>query len=142
MYIKEELVYNKQTGELVGSTNLGAINQHLTEFEQSTLESDSATTATQTPQTCTVVGSHAQPPLAKTMPVMMVRGLLTNLQFPYAQFPCHNLAGDQMYDPLWEAVIHIENIGLKVSIHYIIATIVLQVLALTRDGASVNHQFI
>ena len=99
MHIKEELVYNKQTGELVGFTNLGAINQHLIEFEQSvTLEPDSATaTVTQSS-----VGS--QHSLAKSMLVMMVRGLLTNLQFPYVQFPCTNLTGEQIYDPFWEAV--------------------------------------
>ena len=115
IYIKEELVYNKQTGELVGFTNLGTINQQLSEFEQSiqsVSESDPTTTTTQSPQTA--VGSYAQPSLAKTMLVMIVRGLLTNLQFPYAQFPCHNLTGDQMYDPFWEAVMRIENIGLKV----------------------------
>ena len=91
MYIKEELVYDKQTGELVGFTNLGAINQHLIEFEESVTSQSDSDTATQP-----LVGS--QPPLAKSMLVMMVRGLLTNLQFPYAQFPCSNLMGEQMYN--------------------------------------------
>lgn len=121
MYIKEELVYDKQTGELVGFTNLGAINQHLIEFEESVTSQSDSDTATQPS-----VGS--QPPLAKSMLVMMVRGLLTNLQFPYAQFPCSNLTGEQMYNPFWEAVMRIENVGLKV-------------LAVTCDGASVNHRF-
>ena len=48
---------------------------------------------------------------------MIVRRLLTNVQFPYVQFHCASLTGAQMYDPFWEAVMHIENIGLKVWIH-------------------------
>ena len=144
MYIKGELVYNKQTGELVGFTNLGTISQHLSEFEQSTQsvsESDPTTTTTQSPQTA--LGSYAQPSLAKTMLVMMMRGLLTN-----SQFPCHNSTGDQMYDLFWEAVMHIENIGLGIIVKQYaiyttsyIAKIILQVLAVTCDDASVNHRF-
>ena len=34
MHIKEDLVYDKHTGELVGFTNLGSINQHLQAFEK------------------------------------------------------------------------------------------------------------
>ena len=32
MYIKDELVYDKQTGELTEFTNLGAINQQIAEL--------------------------------------------------------------------------------------------------------------
>ena len=110
MYIKEELVYDKQTGELIGFTNLVAINQQIAEFEQSVISSDSHIV------TLPAV-AESQSPLAKTMLMMMVRGLLTNLQFPYVQFPCANLTGEQMYDPFWEAVMRIENIGLKVWIY-------------------------
>ena len=35
MHIKEDLVYNKHTGELVGFVNLGDINTHLLKYEQS-----------------------------------------------------------------------------------------------------------
>ena len=35
MYIKEDLVYNKHSGEMVGFTNLGSINDHLADFERS-----------------------------------------------------------------------------------------------------------
>ena len=33
MYIREDLVYEKQTGKLIGFTNLGEINNHLLAFE-------------------------------------------------------------------------------------------------------------
>ncbi len=53
-------------------------------------------------------------PVAKTMLVLMVRGLITKLEFPYAQFPCCDVTGDQMFDSFWEAVRHLEIVGLKV----------------------------
>ena len=34
-HIREDLVYDKQTGALVGFANLGNINQHLQQDEQS-----------------------------------------------------------------------------------------------------------
>ena len=97
MYIKEDLVYNKHSGEMVGFTNLGSINDHLADFERSLTR-----------------GHESNLSLAKTMVVFMVRGLFTSLQFPYVHFACTNLCRDQMYDPLWEAIWRIENCGLKV----------------------------
>ncbi len=68
-------------------------------------------------------------PLAKTMLVFMVRGLISKLQFPYAQFPCRSLKGDQMFQPFWEAVRRLETVGLKV-------------LAVTFDGAAPNRRLV
>ncbi|KAL5502932.1 hypothetical protein EMCRGX_G009790 [Ephydatia muelleri] len=96
MYIKEDLVYNKHSGEMVGFTNLGSINDHLADFERSLTR-----------------GHESNLSLAKTMVVFMVRGLFTSLQFPYVHFACTNLCRDQKYDPLWEAIWRIENCGLK-----------------------------
>lgn len=70
MHIKEDLVYDKHTGELIGFTNLGEINSHLK--LQYSLEEQTSVTS-------------------------MVRGLFSALQFPYTQFPCANLSGDLMY---------------------------------------------
>lgn len=71
MYIKEDLVYNKHTGQLIGFASLGDANDHLLAFERSVVE-----------------GQSEQIELAKTMVVFMVRSLLTPFRFPYAQFPC------------------------------------------------------
>ena len=89
MHIREELVFNKHCGKLVGFSNLGCINSHLSRFEEaleSEEESDSAT------------------PLAKSMTVFMVRGLFSNLKFPYAMFPCAKLVGEQLVPIFWECV--------------------------------------
>ena len=97
MYIHEDIVYDKHSGAMIVFTNLGEINEYLAAFEKSKLEH-----------------KPKCPDPAKTMMVFMVRGLFNSLQFPYAQFPCANLSGDMLYDPFWEAVMRIENCGLKV----------------------------
>lgn len=111
MHVKEDLVFSKHTGSLIGFTNLGNINDLLTEYER-LLDSD----------------QESSPPLAKSMLVFFVRGLFTNFQFPYAQFACKSLSGDLLFNPFWEAVYRLERMGLKV-------------IAATADGASPNRKF-
>jgi len=52
-----------------------------------------------------------------------------DLEFPYAQFPCKNLTGDELYPIVWEAIQWLELCGFKV-------------LATICDGVANNHQFI
>ncbi len=66
--------------------------------------------------------------LSKTMLVVMVRGLFTCLQFPYAQFACSSVTGDQLFNPFWESVMRLERCGFMV-------------VAATADGASPNRTF-
>ena len=99
MYIKEDLVYNKHDGRLVGFANLGDINNHLTRFEQQ-LESNNST-----------------PALAKTIVAFMVKGLFSSLRFCYAQFPCCTLVGEQLFTLFWETVFRLERLGFKVMLH-------------------------
>ena len=115
MYIKEDLVYNKHTNALVGFTNLSNINNHLLTFQRSSLDDTS--------------NGGSDQLLAKTMTVMMVQGLFSNLEFPYVQFPCNKMTGDLLFQPFWEAVRRIEFLGLKV-------------IAVTADGASTNWHLI
>ena len=99
MYIKEDLVYNKHDGRLVGFANLGDINNPLTRFEQQ-LESNNST-----------------PALAKTIVAFMVKGLFSSLRFCYAQFPCCTLVGEQLFTLFWETVFRLERLGFKVMLH-------------------------
>ena len=94
MHVREDLLYDKHKGELIGFTNLGDINDA---YEKA------------------VSGDQEPPSLAKSVPVFMVRGLFTKLQFAYAQFPCSSLAGEKLFKPFWDAVCRIETCGLKVS---------------------------
>ena len=38
------------------------------------------------------------------MLVLMVCGLCSSLSFPYVQFPCNQVSGDQLYNPFWEGL--------------------------------------
>ena len=66
--------------------------------------------------------------LAKSMLVLMVRGLFSKLQFAYATFPCASLSGCQLYPIFWEAVERLERCGFRV-------------LGCTCDGLSANWCF-
>ena len=65
MHIREDIVFDKHSGAMIGFTKLGDINDHLLQFERSLTEDQPS-------------------PLAKSMMVFMVWGLFSKLQFPYA----------------------------------------------------------
>ena len=67
-------------GALKGFINVGDINSHLAKFEQS-LDNEEIRTS-----------------LANSMLVFMVRGLLSNLEFPYAQFLCIIIQNEFLHD--------------------------------------------
>jgi hypothetical protein len=100
MHIKEELVYNKHSGKLLGFVDLGNINNHLVRFEESICEDNDG----------------AIPPLANSMVVFMLKGLFSSFQFTYTQFPCARLTGEQLFNIFWESVFRLERIGFKVNL--------------------------
>lgn len=108
--VKEDLIYEKHSGELIGFVNIGEINNQLLDYEQICLKDE-----------------H-KPQLASHMLVFMVRGILSDLKFPYAQFSCTSITGDQLYSLVWGCVRRLEAAGLKV-------------LATTCDGGSSNRKF-
>lgn len=61
--------------------------------------------------------------VATYMLVFMIRGLFTNLEFVFAQFPANGLIGDTIFPIVWEAIRNIEECGLRV-------------MFVTADGAS------
>jgi len=67
----KDLIYDKNEGTLIGFSNLGKINNHLTNNLNGELQSISD--------------------IAGTMLVIMVRGLVSKLNFPYAQFAVYQL---------------------------------------------------
>ena len=114
MYVKEDIVYNKHTGQLISSflkfslaafigqllgfVDMGKINNHLLLFEKQ-LASDS---------------DIDSPPLAKTTMVFMVKSLFSSFRFAYVQFPCASVSGDLLYQPFWKAVFRLERMDIKV----------------------------
>lgn len=110
--IKEDLAYNKHSGELIGFVNVTDINHHLSAFEQH----------------CKNDVESSRHNLATHMLVFMVRGLFSTLEFPYVQFPVESSTGDVLHPLVWRCVEHLEIIGLKV-------------LAVVCDGATPNRKF-
>ena len=104
MYVKEGLVYNKTTGTLVGFIDLGDINNLLHES-----------------------ASSERRPIAKTVAVFMVRGVFSDLEFPYAVFPAVSLSGSDLYSLMWEAIGRLTMNGYRVH-------------AVTADGAKPNRK--
>ena len=107
--VKEGLVYNKESMEIIGFVNVADISEHLHAYERSCNQDD----------------CYPKPQIATHTLMFM---LFSGLCFPYAQFPCTYLSGDQLYPLVWECVSHLEMIGFKV-------------LAMTADGASCNRKF-
>ena len=81
-------------GEFIGYTDLRDINTHIAKFEAQ-LES----------------GTAPAKPLAKSMLVFMVQGLNSGLQFPYVQFPCDSLRGDQLFHLVWKVIGRLQRFG-------------------------------
>lgn len=96
MHVKENLVFDKHSGRLIGFVDLGDVNDHLLAFERA------------------LKGKEDVRPLAKSMMVFMVRGVFTSHRFVYAQFPCENITGDLLFKPFWDTVYHLERMGIKV----------------------------
>lgn len=96
MHVREDLVYNKFSGELTGFINLGDMNTSLQKLEEEIL---------------TCAGEKATPTLATTVFVLMVRGLIRPFKFPYATFPAK---ADQLLPIYMEALFHLERCGFQV----------------------------
>ena len=97
--IKENLVYDKHSLQVIGFVNLGDVNNQLLNFEQEQISDGQ---------------SVPLPTIAKHMFVFMVRGIFSRLEFPYAQFPCASNSGDVIFPLVWECVKRLEACNLKV----------------------------
>lgn len=128
MHVKEGLVFDKHSGELIGFTDLGDINNHIAKLER------------------TAATSQKIEPLANSLLVLMIRGLLSGFQFPYAQFSCSSLTGDQLYNIFWDCVERLERYFKITTTSFILIVahcrMDIKVLCVTCDGYSVNRRFL
>ena len=87
MKIKEDIMYDKNTGEMIGFINLGDINNPIQDLQRDN-EAD-------------------HPPVATHLLTFMVRGVFTDLEFPIAHFGTDNLTAGTLFPIVWEGVQHL-----------------------------------
>ena len=92
MKIKESLVFDKRTAQVIGFVELNVDNQ--LELEENLTSSER--------------------PVATHILALMVRGLFTGLKFPYAHFLTKSLTGDDLFSIVWEGIERLERTGFKV----------------------------
>ena len=79
MKVKEDLVYNKHTGQVVGFASLGDVHGDLSNMELK----------------CT--GNSPHPPVSTHILVMMVRQISFKLEHPYAHFATKGVTVDVLF---------------------------------------------
>ncbi|XP_046553262.1 uncharacterized protein LOC124262759 [Haliotis rubra] len=107
--VSEGLVYDKKSGELVGYVELDKTGNDISNMENLLIDSD--------------------PKLAKSILVVMVRGITTSLKYPFFCLATDGITSATLYPPIWETVrILTIECGLKP-------------LFITCDGATPNRKF-
>lgn len=96
MKVKEDIVYDKLTGGMIGFVNLGSINDQL----RQAAEEDAQKTK--------------HPPVADHILAVMVRGLFFKFEFPLAHYPSLGVTSSELLPIVWEVVRFVETTGLKV----------------------------
>jgi hypothetical protein len=94
MKIKEDLVYNRQTNQVIGFVNLGDTLKQLQELESGRT------------RTSKDVATHVLQ--------FMVRALGGKLDYPLAHFSTSALSGEQLFSIVWEVIEAVESTGLQV----------------------------
>lgn len=103
--VKESIVYDKHSSHVLGFVELNDLYDELLQLEDS---------------------EEGHKPVATHVLAFMVRGIFTDLKFPFAHFPTKDISGDQLFSLIWEAIERIERLGLKV-------------VTLTGDGCSLSY---
>ena len=114
MRIKSNSVYSKSTGRLVGFIEMGSINDEIRKFQDSVKSQNS--------------GNNIEREFASYVLVYMVRGIFSNLCYPFAYFASTGFTAAQLYPCTIEATKVLVSLGFSVR-------------AYVCDGASPNRIF-
>ena len=96
MKVKSGLVYNKSTGQFVGFTDMGDINQEVDLFQRSMAE------------------EMEEREIATHVVLFMARGICSRLHYSLGHFATNGFDSHQLFPIAWEAVKILEAIGLRV----------------------------
>lgn len=111
MKVKADLVYSRSTGKIIGFTDMGNVNDELQLFADR----------------CSGIAA-SQKEFSKYVNVFMVRGIFSNLTYPFGYYGSTGMTGSQLFPCALEATRVLEAIGLKVR-------------AWICDGCSSNRKF-
>ena len=100
MRIKSNLVHSKSTGRLVGFTEMGNINDEFRKFQDS-MESKNS-------------GNNIEREFASYVLVFMVRGIFSNLCYPFAYFASTGFTAAQLYLCTIEATKVLMSLGFSI----------------------------
>ena len=101
MKVKENLVFDKHVRQLTGFIDVGDIHNHLDNSERQCTYRDKNANA------------NLKSDVSTHMLMFMVRGLLTDLEFPYALFSTKGASVDVLVPVVLEAVRRLESSGFK-----------------------------
>ncbi|KAK3908148.1 Transposable element P transposase, partial [Frankliniella fusca] len=96
MHIRQDIVINKKTGEIIGYANLRQVEKDLADIEAEISKTDSA---------------H---PVAKTVLVYLAQGVTNPLLSAVGIYPSRDLSAGQLFSRTWDIVYTLESCGLKV----------------------------
>ena len=109
--IKSGLIYRKSSGEIIGFTEMGDLNEEIERFKD----------------TCEKTDADDRD-FATYVNVFMVRGICSKLCYPFGYHAGLGFSADQLFPLVWEATYVLESIGFYVR-------------AWVCDGASPNRKF-
>ena len=90
--LRESLVYDKHSAQVVGFVHLGEVDNQINELEK----------------------DGANPDIATHMLCLMVRGVFSGIHFPYAHFSTTEVTRTSLFSIVWEAIERLERLGFKV----------------------------
>lgn len=93
MKTKEELVYKKDTGDLVGYTHLNDARNKIYSLSNQ---------------------CHKDKKVANHVLMLMLRGATTHVKYPFAHFATNSLTADDLNSIVWEAIEKLESLGFKI----------------------------
>ncbi len=92
--IKDGLVYNTETGALIGFCDLGDISNEIENLDSSSQEKE--------------------PSVATHIIAFMMRGIFTNTKVVFGYYPCRGFTSYQLYEAVWEGIGMLELAGYHV----------------------------
>lgn len=119
VYISQNLVHKKSTGEIIGYTKLSEVQQEILDLERAIKETAEETT----------VPPPTSPPLVKRILSFMVKGVSSSVKAVVASYGVASLTKEDLMDYTWDVIEACECKDIRI-------------VAVVCDGSPINRSFI